>query len=138
MFSRLLGRTTPETQIKINITISALTVFACLFLIGFLNGHYDAQFAKTGERTPNVIYWVYVFLALISIWQLFSIFAGARLKKKLSKRNEEGVNEETFQEAAFKARETRELLPSANYSSDVASVTEDPTKILDPARRTRT
>ncbi len=134
----MLGRTTLESQIKINTVISGLTIFACFFLIGFLGGHYDAQFERTGEPTPWVIYLVYAFLTLISLWQIFSLVAAKRLRNKL---NRKGVDAATRQQAsqgyADKAPETQELLPAADYSHDVQSVTEDATRILDPVRRSR-
>ena len=136
-WGRLFGGAKPITQININIAISFLTVFACFFLIGFLNGHYDAQYAKTGELTPKVVYWVYAFLALISIWQVFSFVVGVRLKKKLSRKEVDAEVELAAVGHSFSAAETTELLPSADYSRDVPSVTEEPTKILDPVNRTR-
>ena len=47
--NKLLGRATPATQINVNLGISLLTVFACFFLIGFLNGHYDALLPRLTE-----------------------------------------------------------------------------------------
>ena len=136
--SRIFGRVTPATQININISISILTVFACFFLVGFLNGHYDAQYAKTGEHPPTVVYWVYAFLALISAWQIFSLVVAVRLRNKLGRKKEIDGVEENAREFTIAAAETQELLPSPDYSVDVPSVTEEPTKILDAVTRTKT
>jgi hypothetical protein len=133
--NKVLGGATPVTQINVNLVISFLTIFACFFLIGFLKGHYDALFTRSGELPPVVIYWVYAFLGLISVWQLFSFVVGMRLRKKLSRKGNGAATERGNDDRGFDAMETQELLPEADFSRDVPSVTEEPTKILDPVTR---
>ena len=133
--NKVLGGAAPITQINVNLGISILTIFACFFLIGFLKGHYDAQFTRSGEPPPTVIYWVYAFLGLISLWQVFSFIVGMRLTKKLNRKGDGAAIDQNADDNRFGSMKTTELLPSADYSSDVASVTEEPTKILDPATR---
>ena len=136
LLNKVLGGTTPATQINVNLGISLLTIFACFFLIGFLKGNYDALFTRTGELPPAVIYWVYGFLALISAWQMLSVVVGSRLRNKLGKKgSKESVN---LAGPGFHTRETMEQLRSPNMPDGVPiSITEEPTKILDPVHSTR-
>ena len=130
LLNKVFGGATPLTQINVNLVISFLTIFACFFLIGFLKGHYDALFTRSGELPPAVIYWVYAFLGLISVWQLFSFVVGMRLKKKLGRKAENVTAEQNALDRHTGADETQELLPAADFSRDVPSITEEPTKIL--------
>lgn len=83
LINKLLGGAGPRSQVKINIAINMLTGLASSLLLGFLNGHYDALRERTGEGPPQVIYYVYVFLALVLVWQVFGLIVNSRLKKKM-------------------------------------------------------
>src|SRR5215203_4420569 len=69
----LLGGASPRAQIRLNLIINTVTGLAAALLLGFLNGHYDALHTRTGEDPPRVIYYVYVFLGLVLIWQFFGL-----------------------------------------------------------------
>ena len=136
--SKILGGATPATQINVTLGISLLTIFSCFFLIGFLKGHFDALFTRTGELPPAVIYWVYAFLALISVWPMLGVVVGSRLRSKLGKKGNPAADQNIEREKAFSARQTLEELPPFGFAEGLpASVTEDATKILDPARSSR-
>ena len=83
LIKRLLGGASPEAQIKFNFAINALTGLAAALLLGFLNGYYDSLFEKTGEVPPRIIYYVYVFLGLVLVWQLLGLVVNSRLLKRL-------------------------------------------------------
>lgn len=83
LIKRLIGGDSPKAQIKFNFAINALTGLAAAFLLGFLNGHYDALYQKTGEVPPRIIYYVYVFLGLVFVWQLLGMLVNGRLLKRL-------------------------------------------------------
>lgn len=83
LMNTLLGGASPRAQIRLNLIINMVTGLAAALLLGFLNGHYDALHAKTGEAAPRVIYYVYVFLGLVLVWQFFGFLVNSRLMKKL-------------------------------------------------------
>lgn len=83
LINKLLGGAGPRSQVRINIAINMLTGLASSLLLGFLNGHYDALRERTGEGPPRVIYYVYVFLALVLVWQFFGLVVNWRLKQKM-------------------------------------------------------
>lgn len=133
LLNKILGGSTPATQINVNLALNLLSVFACFLLIGFLNGHYDALNARTGEQPPSVIYLVYGFLAVISVWQMLSFIVGVRLRTKLGRKAAAPAQDAAVGQNALDDRTTLEHLPPANFAQDVPlSVTEDQTKTLDP------
>ena len=134
---KILGGSTPSTQVNVNLAINLLTIFACFLLIGFLNGHYDALETRTGEATPTVIYLVYGFLLVISVWQIFSLVVGARLRGKLGRKKSNAVGESSQTEKTLESIETRKLPPhqEAVPLSMPHSVTEESTKILNSKSR---
>ncbi len=133
VLSKVLGGSTPSTQVNVNLAINLLTIFACFLLIGFLNGHYDALKARTGENTPTVIYLVYVFLVTISVWQIFSLVVGARLRGKLGRKHGTHPAASGKTQNNLESAETNKLAP---HREDVPqSVTEESTRILRDAPR---
>ena len=132
VLSKLLGGSTPATQINVNLAINLLTIFTCFLLIGFLNGHYDALRARTGEAPPTVIYLVYAFLVTISLWQMFSLVVGARLRGRLGRKKPQDTTDTVRSPNTFDPADTRELPPHGQVP---LSVTEEPTKILNPTSR---
>lgn len=135
LLNALLSGSTPTTQIYVSLALNLITILTSFLLIGFLNGYYDALEARTGESTPNVIYLVYAFLTVISLWQFFSIIVGVRLRTKLG-RSKTGPDANILETipGSLPARETRRITAQPVSEETVPlSVTEDPTKILENA-----
>ena len=86
--NKLLGGSNPSAQIGIGLAINLITIFTSILLLGFLNGHYDAREARTGEGAPPIIYLVYLFLVVISLWQILSSWGEAPDKTKPEERLE--------------------------------------------------
>jgi len=137
LMSKILGVSTPEKQLVVNLSINLLTALFSLLLVFFLMGFFDGQQAKTGKSAPPIIYVVYVFLALVSIWQFLSFINGVVLKSKLSGRRKGLAQPDTRgTESVGPAATTRDLLPPATSEHIAASsVTEHTTKILDKVPR---
>ena len=113
LINRLLGGANPKAQIRFNLGINIVTGLASAFLLGFLNGHYDALYARTGEAPPSVINYVYVFLGLVFVWQLLGLLINARLLKRLYGK--------------------KKVLPAAAPSAEVKAVASPPAqKSLEP------
>ena len=84
-----------------------------------------------------MIYLVYTFLVVISIWQLFSIVVGLRLRYKLG-RKAAGAFSGVVPNGNILARETNELPPaSPGYDTVPFTVPEEATRILENAKRKR-
>jgi uncharacterized membrane protein YuzA (DUF378 family) len=137
LLNKLLGGSAPETQVNVNLTISIVTTIISAGLLGFLNGYYDALYARTGQSPPTVIYLVYIFLGLVAVWQFLSCLINIRLKRKLSGARAVGPVVEAGAEAeALSSRPTQKSLPQADLDSTVPpSVVEETTKILDKLPR---
>jgi len=134
---KLLSGSSPSTQIGIGLAINLITIFTSTLLLGFLNGHYDAQEARTGEGAPPVIYLVYLFLILISLWQILSLVVGARLRTQLNrKKGLSGAGDTKVPQDVISSKATYELLPYGDSNQTIPlSITEGPTKILDKLKR---
>jgi hypothetical protein len=133
LINTILGGSSPTTQIYVNLALSLVTILTSFLLIGFLNGYYDALEARTGASTPNVIYLVYAFLAVTSVWQFFSIIVGVRLRTKLgrSKTSPETRIPDIVPED-LPVRETRRITPQPLSEGKLPpSVTEESTRILE-------
>ena len=137
LINKILGGSTPETQVNVNLTINVVTAFISSLLLGFLNGYFDAQYERTGQGAPPIIYLVYIFLALVAVWQFLSFVIGRRLKKKLAGRKKGGPSvEQSVDENGVSSRSTQKSLPQADFENVVpASVAEDTTRILDESLR---
>jgi hypothetical protein len=137
LINKILGGSTPETHVNVNLIINAVTAFISSLLLGFLNGYFDAQYERTGQSAPPIIYLVYIFLALVFVWQFLSFAINTRLKKKLGGRKK-GVASagQSADEKALSSRSTQKSLPQADFENIVpASVAEDTTRILDESLR---
>ena len=137
LMNKMLGGSRPTTQINVNLAINLITIFTSFLLIGFLNGHYDALKERTGEEAPSVIYLVYLFLIVISIWQMLSLIVGVRLKSKLNgkKTASELESSEGLQDS-LSSKQTQELISSSESHQTVPlSVTDESTKILNKVNR---
>jgi hypothetical protein len=135
LLNKILGGSTPATQVNVNLTISALTTIASSMLLGFLNGYYDSLYEKTGQDAPTVIYLVYIFLGLVAAWQFLSVIINLRLKSKLGQRKQ-GVVDSSVDESVLSSKSTQKSLPQADFDNIVPpSVTESTTRTFDKARK---
>lgn len=137
LINRILGISTPEKQVGASLTIDLLTSIASALLLVFLMGYFDGRYARTGETAPTIIYLVYFFLALVSVWQFLSFIIGLNLKAKLSGKKEGAVPvNSSVNASALLSGAVQKSLPQADSENIVpASVTEDTTKILDKVPR---
>jgi hypothetical protein len=138
LINTLLGGTSPRAQIRLNLIINMVTGLAAALLLGFLNGHYDALHAKTGETPPRVIYYVYVFLGLVLVWQLFGFAVNSRLMKKLAGEKKKALPaDEPADEPTAVASPPRQrsLGPGRLDPNGPESLTEHTTKKLDKLPR---
>ena len=140
IFNKLLGGGAPRKQVRLNLVMNAVTFMVSVFLLGFLNGHYDAQFDRTGERPPGVIYLVYVFLGLVILWQLLGIVINLKLMKKLDAgRKGAPSHEPSAVGGDLPSRPTQRSLPQGGFGdSAVNAATEHTTRSLDEVPRRRT
>jgi hypothetical protein len=138
LINRLLGGASPKSQIKLNLAINVATGLASAFLLGFLNGHYDAMFEKTGEAPPKVIYYVYVFLGLVFLWQLLGFFINTKLLKRLygeKKKAPPAAEPAADPKAVAPPPTQRSLEPGQHDPAGPDSVTQHTTKRLDKIPR---
>ena len=133
LLNKLLGGQTPETQVTVNMVINLVTALISALLLGFLNGWYDAQYARTQEAAPPVLYLVYIFLGLVTVWQVLSFLIGMRLRSKISGRR----TAETATPLSVTSKEAKQLPEDGleKLESVGATVTEDTTRALDPLKR---
>ena len=125
LMNRLLGITNPEKQVKFTLTIDLVTAIVSGFLLFFLMGYFDAVHDKTGAKTPPIVYLVYIFLGLVSAWQLLSFTVGTTYRKKLN------AGKKTLDQTG-----ARPTLPEADHKNVVAnSITEQTTRNLDKVPR---
>jgi hypothetical protein len=81
--NRILGISDPEKQVRFTLTIDLVTAIVSGLLLFFLMGYFDGANKRTGAPTPPIVYLVYVFLGLVSAWQLLSFTVGTTYRKKL-------------------------------------------------------
>ena len=125
LMNRILGITNPEKQVKFTLTIDLVTAIVSGFLLFFLMGYFDAVHDKTGATTPPIVYLVYIFLGLVSAWQLLSFTVGTTYRKKLNAAKK-----------ALDQTDARPSLPEADQRNVVAnSITEQTTHNLDKLPR---
>ena len=125
LMNRILGITNPEKQVKFTLTIDLVTAIVSGFLLFFLMGYFDAVHDKTGATTPPIVYLVYIFLGLVSAWQLLSFTVGTTYRKKLN------AAKKTLAQT-----DRRPALPEADQKNIVANtITEQTTRNLDKLPR---
>ena len=123
--NRILGISNPEKQVRFTLMIDLVTAIVSGFLLFFLMGYFDAVHDRTGATTPAIVYLVYLFLGLVSAWQLLSFTIGTTYRKKLS------AGKKTIDKSAV-----RQALPEADQTNIVAnSITEQTTRNLDKVPR---
>jgi ABC-type transport system involved in cytochrome bd biosynthesis fused ATPase/permease subunit len=119
------GNHYPEKQVKFTLTIDLVTAIVSGFLLFFLMGYFDAVHDKTGATTPPIVYLVYIFLGLVSAWQMLSFTVGTTYRKKLN------AAKRTLDQT-----DARPPLPEADERNVVAnSITEQTTRTLDKVPR---
>jgi hypothetical protein len=127
LVSRMLGISNPEKQVKFTLTIDLVTAIVSGLLLVFLMGYFDGNYAKTGRPTPPIVYLVYIFLGLVSAWQLLSFTVGTTFRKKLS------AGKKT---AAVVDQKSAPQLPPADDENVVAnSITDQTTRNLEKVPR---
>jgi hypothetical protein len=125
LMNRLLGITNPEKQVKFTLTIDLVTAIVSGFLLFFLMGYFDAVHDKTGATTPPIVYLVYIFLGLVSAWQMLSFTVGTTYRKKLN------AAKRTLDQTG-----AQPVLPETDHKNVVAnSITEQTTRTLDKVPR---
>ena len=128
------GINSPEKQITVNLTINFIGLMLSVMLIGFLKGYYDAGANKNPPViTPNVIYYVYAFLVLISIWQILGIIFAANLRSKFKNRKSHKESEKIGSAGENKAIpfQMRDALPTAKLDDlTTPAIVEETTKKL--------
>ena len=123
--NRILGITNPEKQVKFTLMIDLVTAIVSGFLLFFLMGYFDAVHTRTGASTPPIVYLVYLFLGLVSAWQLLSFTIGTTYRKKLS------AGKKTIDKG-----DVRQSLPEADQTNIAgSSITEQTTRNLDKVPR---
>lgn len=128
------GISAPEKQITVNLIINFIGLMLSVMLLGFLKGYYDAGANKNPPViTPNVIYFVYAFLILISIWQILGIIFAANLRSKFKNRkaNKKWGKNGSVGENKLISSQTREALPTAKLDDlTTPAIIEETTKNL--------
>lgn len=111
---------------KFTLTIDLVTAIVSGLLLFFLMGYFDGAYKKTGAPTPPIVYLVYVFLGLVSAWQLLSFTVGTTFKKKLS----------AGKRTAELHSQKRDSLPPGDEQNVIAnSITEQTTRNLEKVPR---
>lgn len=130
ILSRLVGANTTSKQITFSLVINAVTAAVSGLLMIFLMGYFDGREARTLEPAPSIIYLVYVFLASVAVWQLFSFAINLNLKARFSRKSEPSSTTLTDGETP-----SAQALPDANFENAVpGSVVEKETEILNKSR----
>ena len=127
LMTRILGISNPDKQVKFTLTIDLVTAIVSGLLLFFLMGYFDGANARTGARTPPIVYLVYIFLGFVSMWQLLSFTVGTAYRKKLTAAKQTALPENQSDTGS---------LPPADVKDVVAnSITEQTTRNLDEVHR---
>lgn len=136
LLNKLLGGSGPRAQVRAGLVINAVTFLVSVFLLGFLNGHFDAQRERTGEGAPWIIYMVYVFLGLVLAWQFLGLVVNLKLLKKLGRRENQGAQDAPGHEARdLPPGRARGSLPEGGAEDAAGGAAQRTTKILDKLPR---
>ncbi len=127
LMNRMLGISNPDKQVKFALTVDLVTAIVSGLLLFVLMGYFDATYKVTGIPTPRIVYLVYIFLGLVSVWQLLSFTIGTIHRKKLSDRKKTALSSDL---------DARSSLPPANETNVVNnSITEQTTRNLENVPR---
>jgi len=121
LLNRVFGISNPEKQLNLTLMIDLATAIVSGFLLFSMMGYFDAVEDKTGVPTSRMVYVLYVFLGLVSVWQLFSFTIGTTFKKKLS----------ASRRAHLKSQTAQSLPPANNKDAIPITITEQTTRQLD-------
>lgn len=137
LVSKILGIDTPQKQLNLNLAVDLITLVCSSLLLIFLMGYFDGRYTRTGESAPTIIYLVYVFLGLISAWQLVSIINSVILRSNSSRAKDGPIKMNTpDRETVSAAGEAQGFLPPATADHiPPTSVAEHTTKLLDKLPR---
>ena len=137
LLNRILGISRPEKQFNITLIIDLVTSVVSGLLMVFLMGYFDGRYQRTGVLAPPIVYLVYLFLGLVSAWQLLSFVIGLKLKTKLSDANRNGLPPVQTNNPALWLSESAQpvLPPSHDQNVATPSVMEDTTRNLDRVPR---
>jgi len=125
LLTRVLGISNPEKQLNLTLMIDLATAIVSGFLLFSMMGYFDAVEDRTGVPTSRMVYVLYVFLGLVSVWQLFSFTIGTTFKKKLSKSRRAHLTSKSAQS-----------LPPANQTDAVPiTITEQTTRKFEKVPR---
>jgi hypothetical protein len=137
LMNRILGANMPEKRVNVGLAFDVLTLIFSSLLLIFLFGYFDRRYTRTGE-SPPIIYFVYVFLGAVTVWQLLSLIVGVAHKNKLGGRRKSATstNSEKIKTAELNET-TQDRLPPAEFENVAVppSVTENTTKYLDKILR---
>ena len=125
LLNRVLGISNPEKQLNLTLMIDLATAIVSGFLLFSMMGYLDAVEDRTGVPTSRMVYVLYVFLGLVSVWQLFSFTIGTTFKKKLS----------ASRRAHLQAKSAEALPPARNKDAVPMTITEQTTRHLEEVRR---
>ena len=127
LMNRVLGIGSPDKQIKFALTINLVTAIVSGLLLFSLMGYFDGAARATGVPPPRIVYLVYIFLGLVSVWQLLSFTVGTTYRKKLSDRKKAALSTDPG---------ARSSLPPADETNIVkSSITEQTTRNLENVPR---
>ena len=121
LLNRVFGISNPEKQLNLTLMIDLATAIVSGFLLFSMMGYFDAVKDRTGVPTSRMVYVLYVFLGLVSVWQLFSFTIGTTFKKKLS----------ASRRAHLKFQAAQSLPPASNKDAVPITITEQTTRQLD-------
>ena len=122
---RILGISNPEKQLNLTLTVDLITAIFSGFLLFSLMGYFDAVEDRTGVPTTPLVYVLYVFLALVAVWQLFSFTVGTGFKRKLN----------ASKRAHLQSTGQQALPPADDENVVPLTITEDTTRKLDNVPR---
>ena len=136
LINRLLGISRPEKQFNITLVIDLVTSIVSGLLMVFLMGYFDGRYNRTGVPAPPIVYLVYLFLGLVSAWQLLSFIISLKLKTKLSGARRSGLpSHKTGTESSMTGSAQAALPRADHHDKSSTSITEDTTRNLDRVPR---
>ena len=133
LLNRMLGISRPEKQLNVTLAIDLVTSIVSGLLMVFLMGFFKGRYDRTGVPAPPIVYLVYLFLGLVSAWQLLSFIIGLKLKTKLSGAKRSGLppGQTINADSPLTGSALAALPPSDDQNIVTPSVTEDTTRNLD-------
>jgi hypothetical protein len=136
LMNRLLGISRPEKQFNLTLVIDLVTAIVSGLLMVFLMGYFDGRYQRTGATAPPIVYLVYLFLGLVSAWQLLSFVIGLKLKTKLGGARRSGLpTPHTINTTASLAGSEQPALAPAEEELASPGITEKTTRNLERVPR---